>query len=314
MEVTMKRIPILLASSCLLLAWATFAGAQRDLSRVVVGAQPVADGLWMLTGAGGNIGVCAGGGEVLMIDTQYGPLVPRIRAVADSLTGSQPVRLVLNTHYHGDHVSGDSAMAAAGAVIVAHENVRRRMSVAQHNSTFDVTMPAAPAEALPAVTFADSLTVHLGVREVRVFHVPPAHTDGDAVAWFPAVDALHLGDLFFNGSYPVIDASAGGSIDGMIRAVDLILPLVGPATKVIPGHGPLGDRAALLRYRDMLVTVRDRVTKLVRAGETLDQVVAAKPTADLDATWGQGFMKPDRFLRMVYQGLAGPGTAGKKGD
>jgi glyoxylase-like metal-dependent hydrolase (beta-lactamase superfamily II) len=300
----MKRTPILLVLSCLLLIGAASVRAQRDFAQVVMRPQPVADGLWMLTGAGGNIGVCAGGGEVLLIDTQYGPLVPRIRAVVDSLTGGLPVRFVLNTHYHGDHVSGDSAMAAAGAVIVAHENVRQRMSVAQHNSTFDVTMPAAPAEALPAVTFADSITFHLGAREVCVFHVPPAHTDGDALAWLPAADALHMGDLFFNGFYPVIDASAGGSIDGMIRALDRILPLAGPATKIIPGHGPLGDRAALLRYRGMLVTVRERVTKLVLEGKTLDQVVAAKPTADLDGTWGLGFMKPDRFLKMVYQGLA----------
>jgi cyclase len=309
----MKRVSFHLVIGCLLVVWVTPVQAQRDLSKVVIKAEPVAGGLWMLTGAGGNLGVCVGGGEVLVIDAQYGPLVPKIRAVVDSLAGGTPLRFVLNTHYHGDHVDGDSAMAAAGAVIVAQDNVRKRMSVTQHNSTFDVTMPAAPAQALPAITFTDSIAFHLGAREARVFHVPPAHTDGDAVAWFPAADALHLGDLFFNGIYPVIDASAGGSIDGMIRALDRILPLVGPATKIIPGHGPLGDRAALLRYRDMLVTVRDRVTKLVREGKTLEAVVAAKPTADLDGAWGQGFMKPDRFLKMVYQGLA-QNTAGSKRD
>jgi glyoxylase-like metal-dependent hydrolase (beta-lactamase superfamily II) len=300
----MKRVSFHLVLGCLLAAWITPVQAQRDLSKVVIQAEPVADGLWMLTGAGGNIGACVGGGEVLVIDAQYGPLVPRIRAVVDSLSSGMPVRCLLNTHYHGDHVSGDSAMAAAGAVIVAHENVRARMSVTQHNSTFDRTTPPAPARALPVITFTDSISFHLGARVARVFHVPPAHTDGDAVAWFPAADALHLGDLFFNGTYPVIDASAGGSIDGMIRALDLILPLAGPATKIIPGHGPLGDRAALLRYRDMLVTVRDRVTRLVREGQTLEAVVAAKPTADLDEAWGQGFMKPEMFLKMVCQGLA----------
>ncbi|HVP13943.1 MAG TPA: MBL fold metallo-hydrolase [Terriglobales bacterium] len=306
----MKRTLILVPLGMVLVAWAPSALAQRDLGAVVVRAERVADGLWMLSGAGGNIGLCAGGGEALMIDAEYGPLVPRIRAVADSLTGGAPVRFVLNTHYHGDHVNGDSAMAAAGASIVAHENVRARMSVTQRNAAFDMTIPPAPERALPVLTFTDSIGFHLGGREVRVFHLPPAHTDGDAVAWFPVLDALHTGDLFFNGMYPVIDASAGGSIDGMIRAVDLLLPLTGPATKIIPGHGPLGDRAALLRYRDMLVAVRDRVRPLVRGGKTLDEIIAAKPTADLDATWGRS-RPPDRFLRMVVLGMTA-GTGGAK--
>ncbi len=309
----MKRVPLLFVLCAVSLACAVPARAQRSFDQVVIEAEPVAEGFWMLTGAGGNIGVCAGPGGVLMIDTQYGPLVPRIRAAVDSLVGGAPVRYVLNTHYHDDHISGDSAMAAAGAVIVAHENVRARMSVTQHDTTFDETIPPAPPQALPSITFADSLRFHLGSREARVFHLPPAHTDGDAVVWLPAADALHLGDLFFNGFYPFIDASAGGSIDGMIRALDRILPLVGPGTRIVPGHGPVGDRAALLRFRGMLVTVRDRVAKLVRAGKSSAEVVAAKPTADLDATWGRGFLKPDVFVKMVVQGMARTGAPRKRG-
>jgi glyoxylase-like metal-dependent hydrolase (beta-lactamase superfamily II) len=301
----MRRFALVLALlSCLVLAAAPAARAQRTFDEVVITPEKLADGLWMLTGAGGNLLVCTGPDGVLLVDSQYGPLAAKIRAVVDSLSGGEALRFVVNTHYHGDHVSGDSAMAAAGATIVAHENVRRRMSADQFNETFGRAIPAAPVRALPVITFGDSLSFHLGGPDIHVFHLPPGHTDGDAVVWIPAADVLHTGDLLFNGTYPVIDVSAGGSISGMIRSLDLLLPLLGPATKIVPGHGPLADRAALLRFRGMLVTVRDRVAKLVKEGKTLEQVTAAKPLADLDGVWGQGFMKPDMFLRVVYTDLA----------
>jgi cyclase len=299
----------LLASA--VLAAAPIAHAQQNFDKVVITPANLADGLWMLTGAGGNLLVCAGPDGALLVDTQYGPLAAKIRAVVDSLSGGRPLRFVLNTHYHGDHVGGDSALAAAGATIVAHENVRRRMSVGRFNEISGTTTKAAPAAALPVLTFSDSLAFHRNRHEVRVFHLPPGHTDGDAVVWIPAANVLHTGDLLFNGTYPVIDVSAGGSIGGMIRSLDLLLPIVGPATKIVPGHGPLADRVALLRFRGMLVTVRDRVTKLVKDGRTLEQVLAAKPLADLDRDWGTGFMKPDMFLRVVYTDLARTKSAGK---
>jgi cyclase len=308
----MRRSALLLVLlACFVLATAPAARAQRSFDDVVITPLKLADGLWMLTGAGGNLLVCAGPDGALLVDAQYGPLAARIRAVVDSLSGGHPLRFVVNTHYHGDHVGGDSAMAAAGAAVVAHENVRRRMSVARFNETFGTTTKAAPIAALPVLTFSDSLTFHLNGHEVRVFHLPPGHTDGDAVVWIPAANVLHTGDLLFNGTYPVIDVSAGGSIGGMIRDLGLLLPLVGPATKIVPGHGPLADRAALLRFRDMLVTVRDRVARLVKEGRTLEQVKAAKPLADLDGAWGTGFMKPDLFLRVVYADLARTRPAGK---
>ena len=300
----MRRPALLLVLACLAMAAAPAAHAQRNYDQVVVTPLKLADGLWMLTGAGGNLLVCAGPDGALLVDTQYGPLAARIRAVTDSLGGGRPLRFVLNTHYHGDHVSGDSAMAAAGATIVAHANVRRRMSVDRFNETFGTTTKAAPAAGLPVLTFSDSLTYHLNGLEIRVLHLPPGHTDGDAVVWVPAANVMHTGDLLFNGTYPVIDVSAGGSIGGMIRSLDLLLPIVGPATKIVPGHGPLADRAALLRFRGMLLAVRDRVTKLVTEGRTLEQVMAAKPLADLDRVWGAGFMKPDIFLRVVYRDLS----------
>jgi cyclase len=296
------RFLVLLA--CVVLATVPAARAQRSFDNVVITPLKLADDLWMLTGAGGNLLVCAGPDGALLVDAQYAQLAAKIRAVTDSLCGGRPLRFVLNTHYHGDHVSGDSAMAAAGATIVAHANVRRRMSVERFNETSGTTTKAAPISALPVLTFSDSLTFYLNKHEVRVFHLPPGHTDGDAVVWVPAANVLHTGDLLFNGTYPVIDVPAGGSIGGMIRSLDLLLPIVGPGTKVVPGHGPLADRAALVRFRGMLLAVRDRVTKLVKSGATLEQVMAAQPLADLDRTWGKGFMKPDAFLQVVYRDLS----------
>ena len=293
-----------------LLAAAPPAAAQRDWSRTVIQPQPLADGLWMLSGLGGNLLLCAGPDGALLVDAQYAPLAGKIRAAVDSLGGGRPLRFVVNTHYHGDHTGGDSALAAGGAAIVAHGNVRARMTVPRYNATFRDTTKASPRAGWPVLTFADSVVFHLNGRELRVVHLPPGHTDGDAYVWIPDADVLHTGDLLFNGTYPVIDVAAGGSIGGMIRSADALLAVAGPATRVVPGHGPLGDRAALQRFRDMLATVRERVTPLVRAGRTLEEIVAAKPLADLDETWGGGFMKPERFLDAVYSDLVrthGPG-------
>ena len=302
----MRRPALLLVLACLAVAAAPAAHAQRNFDGVVITPEKLADGLWMLTGAGGNLLVCAGPDGALLVDTQYGPLAAKIRAVVDSLSGGRPLRFVLNTHYHGDHVGGDSAMAAAGATVVATANARRRMSVDRFNETFGTTTKAVPAAGLPVLTFNDSLTFHLNGLEILVLHLPPGHTDGDAIVWIPGANVLHTGDLLFNGAYPVIDVSAGGSVGGMIRSLDLLLPIVGSATKVVPGHGPLADRAALLRFRGMLLAVRDRVTKLVSEGRTLDQVMEAKPLADLDRAWGTGFMKPATFLQIVYRDLSRP--------
>jgi glyoxylase-like metal-dependent hydrolase (beta-lactamase superfamily II) len=310
----MNRIPFVLLC-CLALGWgAQEALAQHRLDRVVIRPQKLADGVWMLTGAGGNVAVCVGPEGVLLVDAQYGRVAPRILATVDSLSGGRLPRFVLNTHYHRDHVGGDSAMAAAGATVFAHSNVRTRMATNWFNETFDAEMPSAPTGALPVVTFSDTLTFHLGGREIRAFHLPPGHTDGDVVVHMPSADVVHTGDLLFNGFYPVIDVSAGGSIGGMVRSIDRVLPLIGPETRIIPGHGPLADRAALLRFREMLVTARDRIRELVGQGKTLDEILAAAPLADLDAIWGRGFMKPERFLRTLVEDLSRSGTGGKASD
>src|SRR5271169_5651119 len=278
--------------------------AQQDFSKVEIKTEKLADGVWMLTGAGGNIGVSAGTDGVFMIDSQYAPLTDKIRAAIAGLS-AQPVRFLFNTHWHGDHVGGNENLGKTGVVIVAQENVRKRMSTEQFIKMFNMREPPSPAAALPLVTFVDAISFHLNGDEVDAFHVPPAHTDGDAIVYFRKANVLHMGDTFFNGMYPFVDLSSGGTVAGMIGACDRGLSMGDAATRVIPGHGPSGNKADLKAFRDMLVASRDAVAPLVKAGRTLDDVKAAKPTAALDERWGKGFVKPDVWAALLYTDLSG---------
>ncbi|HUL79597.1 MAG TPA: MBL fold metallo-hydrolase [Vicinamibacteria bacterium] len=275
---------------------------QQDFSKVEVKAEKLVDGIYVLTGAGGNIGLSVGRSGTFVIDDQYAPLTDRILAAIRAIT-PDPVRFVVNTHWHGDHTGGNENMGRAGALLVAHENVRRRMGAEQFNALFDRKTPPSPEGALPVVTFTDAITLHWNGDEIRVYHVPPAHTDTDSIVHFVKADVVHMGDVFFNGSYPFIDASSGGRVDGVIEAADRALAGSGAATRFIPGHGPAGTRADLQAYRDTLKTLRDRIAKLKAEGKSRDQAIAAKPTADHDAKWGTGFMKGDTFTGIVYDTL-----------
>jgi glyoxylase-like metal-dependent hydrolase (beta-lactamase superfamily II) len=257
----------------------------------------------MLAGEGGNIGVSAGDDGVFLIDDEYAPLTDKIRAAVATIS-PRPIRFLLNTHWHGDHTGGNENLGQAGVVIVAHENVRRRMSSEQFIEAFGAKVPPAPAKALPVVTFTDEVTFHLNGDDLRSFHVPPAHTDGDTVIHFQKANVIHGGDLVFAGAYPFIDLSSGGSLEGVIGAIERILALCDDKTRIIPGHGPVIDKAALRKYHDVLVLARDRVGALVKQGKTLDEVKAAKPMADHDAAWGAGFVKPDFFLEIAYKSLS----------
>jgi len=281
---------------------APLAAQQQDFSKVEVKAEKVAEGVYMLTGSGGNIGLSVGKSGSLVVDDQYAPLSDKILAAVKAIT-PEPVRFVVNTHWHGDHTGGNENMGKAGAILVAQENVRRRLSSGQFMALFNRKVDPAPEGALPVVTFAEGLTFFWNGDEVRVFHVPPAHTDGDSVIQFVKADVIHTGDCFVNGSYPIIDTSSGGRVDGILTAADRVLAAATDKTRIIPGHGALATRAELQAYRDTVKTVRDRVAKLKAEGKTREAVVAAKPSADFDARWGQGFMKGDAFTGLVYDSL-----------
>ena len=288
-----------LAVSAALVFLAPPAGAQLQQPEVTITTEKVAEGVYVLFGQGGNIGVSVGEDGVFVIDDQFAPLTPKIQAVLAELH-PEPARFVLNTHWHFDHTGGNENFGNAGAVIIAHDNVRARMSVPQMMEFFERAVPASPPGALPVVTFNDSASFHMNGDEIRAIHVARAHTDGDVIVHFRKANVLHAGDTYFNGKYPFIDLDSGGSIAGLLGAIDAMLALADAETRIIPGHGPVSGRADLEAYRKMLVETTTRVRTLRAEGKTADEVVASVPNADYDATWGTSFINGERYVRMLF--------------
>ncbi|RMH22749.1 MAG: MBL fold metallo-hydrolase [Acidobacteria bacterium] len=288
------------------LSLAAFCGptlAQGNPADVPITSVEVAPGLYVLQHpTSGNVGVSVGEDGIILVDDQIAPLSEKLKEALKKIS-DRPIRFLLNTHWHGDHTGGNEAFGKAGVVIVAHDNVRVRMSSEQVLEAFGRTVPASPPEALPVVTFNDAVTFHVNGGEIHAYHVPPAHTDGDAVVEFRQAGAVHMGDLYFNGMYPFIDVSSGGSIDGVIAAASRVLAGLDDDATVIPGHGPLSTKAELTAYRDMLQAARTRVARLIAAGKSADEIVAEKPLADYDEAWGKGFINPEQFLRIIYDSL-----------
>jgi glyoxylase-like metal-dependent hydrolase (beta-lactamase superfamily II) len=284
------------------------ASFRAQFNAVPTETQKLADNVTMFDGPGGAVTVLNGPDGKFVVDSFVAPAWPKLKAALDGL-GNAPVKYVIDTHWHFDHTDNNAPLHAAGATVLAHENTKKRMSEPHElpilyrgadGALAGLHFDPSPAEALPQQTFADSYKLEANGETLALQHVAPAHTDTDVYVHFQKANVISMGDLFFNGMYPYIDPGTGGTITGNIAAVDKILSLAGNDTKIVAGHGPLGNKADLTKFRDMLVTARDRVQKLKSAGKSAQEAVAEKPLADLDPFWGKGIINTDQFIQVVY--------------
>ena len=278
------------------------AQARASAATTKVIAQPLRGNVSILRGEGGNMACLQGKDGALLVDSSYATAKPNVLTTLDILEAGPPKHLI-NTHWHFDHTDGNEWMHNAGATILAHDNTKKDLATSHFFALFNQTIPAAPAAALPTETFADKKTLHVNGATLQLEYYGPAHTDSDISIYFTEADILHCGDTFFNGMYPVIDYATGGSIDGMIKAAARNLALAGPNTYVIPGHGPLGHRADLQDFYDIILYARNTVQTLKSEGKTLAEVQTLKPLGGYDIRWGKGGITPDLFLSFVYQGV-----------
>ncbi len=274
-----------------------------DPAKINVETVPLAPGAAVIFGSGGNIGVSYGVDGTILIDDQFAPLTPKIVAAATALD-KRPIRFIINTHWHFDHSGGNENLGKAGAVIVAHSNVRTRMSTDQLIASLNYAFPPSPKEALPVITFSEGVTFHLNGDTLKVVHVPAAHTDGDALVKFEKANVLHAGDVFNRAGAPFTDRSSGGSITGMIAGMEAAIALADDNTKVIPGHGPVSTRADMIAYRDALKVLLARVTAEHKAGKTLEQILALK----LQWQAATRVVPADALVQATYEGLTGAGA------
>jgi cyclase len=300
----------LIAATAAIVALGAMAQAQQlqplapapDFDKVTIKPVDLGNRTYMMEGEGGNITVAVADDGVIMVDSQFAPLYGKIKAAISQLT-RQPIRYLIITHFHRDHTGGAEAFGKDGAIIVAHENVKTRMASGTRNGLTGNEVPAAPAIALPKETYKDTMTVRLQGRSAELRYSRDVHTDGDTYVYFPDANVLVTGDIVFFGRYPNIDFAYGGSIDGMIHGVDELLGFAREDATIVPGHGPVGTKAMMREYRQMLVVARDRIQKLKAAGKTEDEVVAAKPNADYDAKYGLDQRSNGNFVRVVYRSL-----------
>lgn len=276
------------------------AAQQPDYSQVQIKATKVAGNVYMLEGAGGNIGVSVGADGILIVDDQFAPLADKIKASLQSLNPGK-LRFVLNTHFHGDHTGGNVAFGREGTII-AHDNVRKRLSTDQYSTIFKRTTPASPKEALPVITFNQSLTVHFNGEEIRAIHFPQGHTDGDSVIFFTTSNVVHLGDDFFAGRFPFVDLDSGGNVEGLTKNIGELITKIPATAKLIPGHGPISTLEDLKTYHRMLVETTDIVRKKIAAKKSLEEIKQEGLPAEWDS-WGTDFIKTDLWIELVHRSL-----------
>ncbi len=291
----MTKFPLICALAVSAIAAPAF--AQQDFNKVEIKTEQLAPGVAVLFGSGGNIGVSYGEDGTILIDDQYAPLTAKIQAAVSAL-GAVPVKFLVNTHWHGDHSGGNENLGKAGAVIMAHDNVRVRM--ASDQKTLFGEVKASPKVALPVITYADGLKLHLNGEEVRVIHMPAAHTDGDSIIHWTKSNVIHMGDLFFfRATFPFVDGGSGGNVRGVVAAADKALAIADDKTKIIPGHGAVATKADLLAYRNMVAEIIGKVEAGIKSGKTLEAIKAERP-ADGYGVSPSGFITADRFVETVY--------------
>jgi cyclase len=278
------------------------AQGQQDFSKVEIKANKVSNTFYTLDGQGGTIGVLTGPDGVFMVDTQFAPLSEKIIAAVKKVSNNAPIRYVVNTHVHGDHTGGNENLAKTGAVLLSRTELRYRLAHPAPGANGQPGTPAPPA-ALPMVTYDGPVTFHMDGEDVQLIPIPHAHTDGDTLVVFPNNDIIMTGDFYRSVQYPNIDRANGGSLRGMLEGLAMVIGLAGPKTKIIPGHGDTVDRNAVMAHRDVILAVRDKIAPMVSQGKSLQDVIAAKPTAEFDAKVANSNTTSERFVTQVYQEL-----------
>jgi len=294
----MKTKALLMATALLIATSLQAQAPQQDFSKIEIKTTKINDKFYTLEGSGGMIGALVGPDGVFLVDTQYAPLTDKIVAAVKKISPS-PIKFIVNTHVHPDHTGGNENFGKLGAVIFSREQLRARLARPAGNAQ------PSPAAALPVVTYDGPVTIHMNGEDVQLIPIRSAHTDGDTLVRFPGFDVLMTGDYYRSIQYPNIDRANGGSLNGMIEGLGTTIGLAGPNTKIIPGHGPTVDRAALITHRDMILTIRDRVAQMVKQGKTAQEIIASKPTADYDSKIDQAGTTGERFINQVYAELGG---------
>ncbi len=304
--------PLALLLTAMILAALPMLPASASGASIAVETTEIAPELYLLTGRGGNVLASVGDEGVLLIDDDYAQIQPAYAEALKAL-GAEEVRYIINTHWHGDHTGANAIWASAGSVIVAHDNVRKRMATRQENTFFGGVTEPSPDEALPQLTYGATLTMHINGLTAEVRHLRAGHTDGDSIVYFPEVNVLHMGDIFFNPRYPYVDMDAGGSVEGIIAAVELVLDTIDDDTVIVPGHGVVGNRDDLALYLEMLLSTRSAVKSMLASGMGLPEIAAA----GLDqrwAGWGDFFISEERWIQTLIASLLTPGPSKAASD